>query len=205
MTDLNSADSFPLSNDRSIEASKVRLNKVRLSKLRLNADTKGRLVGLLGLAALSAWISVSLSSNLYLSVLSQHWPRATARIISSGVYTSGSSGESSWAPGVDYEYEVGGASHRSSNIRYLMRTFYDVESAAEVQAAYPVGRQVSVAYDPRNPNRSVLEPGVPPGMWSQAVIPLFLCGLCGYILFEIAYPRRRILLQSYALGGDCEE
>ena len=205
MTDLNSAEQpFPRSNDRSIEASKVRLNRIRLHKVRLNPDTKGRLIGLIGLAALSVWITVSLSSNLYFSVVSQHWPRATARIISSGVYTSGSSGESSWAPAVDYEYEVGGASHRSSNIRYLMRTFYDVESAAEVQAGYPVGRQVSVAYDPRNPNRCVLEPGVPPGMWSQAVIPLLLCSLCGYILFEIVHPRRRVLLQSYAIG-DCEE
>ncbi len=200
MTDLNSVDSFPRSNERPIEASKVRLNR-----LQLNADTRGRLVGLLGLAALSIWMSVSLSTNLYFSVVSQHWPRATARIMSSGVYTGGPGGESSWAPAVDYVYEVGGAPHRSSNIRYLMRTFYDVESAADVQAVYPVGSLVSVAYDPGNPNRSVLEPGVPRGMWSQALIPLFLCSLCGYILFEIAYPHRRILLRSFAMGGDCED
>ena len=196
MTDLNSArQSLPLSNDRPIGA----------SKLRLSSDTKGRLVGFVGLAALSIWISVNLLTNLYFSVVSQHWPRATARIVSSGVYGSGSGVGTSWAPAVDYSYEVGGTSHHSSNIQYLMRTFYDVDSATEVQTAYPVGRVVSVAYDPGNPNRSVLEPGVPRGMWPRAVIPLFFCVLCGYILFEIANPRHRILLQTYATALECED
>ncbi len=196
MTDLNSAEqSLPLSNDRSTTASRARMS----------SDTKGRLVGLVGLAALSIWLSVNLFTNLYFSVVSQHWPRATARVTSSGIYSSGLGVETSWAPTVDYSYEVGGTSHHSSNIRYLMRTFYDVDSATEVQTVYPVGRIVSVAYDPGNPNRSVLEPGVPPGMWPRAVIPVFFCALCGYIFFEIVNPQSRILLQTYALGGNCED
>ncbi len=88
--------------------------------------------------------------------------------------------------------------HRSSNIRFLMRTFYNADDASEVQAPYPVGRQVTVAYDLRDPNLSVLEPGVPRGMWKQGLIPLFFCGLCGYIFFEIRHPQRRLLLSNPA-------
>jgi hypothetical protein len=169
-----------------------------------DSDTKGRLVGLLGLAALSVWIIVSISTNIYFSIVSQHWPTATARVTSSGVYTHGKGVGVSWNPVVEYEYEAGGAIHHSSKIRYLMRAFYDSDEANDVQSVYPAGRTVSVSYDPHDPERSVLEPGLPPGMWTQALIPLFFCGLCGYIFFEITHPERRLLLRSNPVEGDYE-
>lgn len=187
MTGLNSErQPFPLQN-HSREGSKLR---------KLEPDTKGRLVGFVGLAALSFWIVASISSNLYFSVVSAHWPKAAARVVSSGVYSNGKGVGVSWTPKVEYEYEAEGSVRHSSNIRYLMRAFYDADSAAEVQESYPEGRLVSVAYDPQDPSRSVLEPGLAPGMWTQGLIPLFFCGLCGYIFFEITHPDRRILLHS---------
>ena len=171
----------------------------------LDPDTKGRLVGLLGLAALSIWIIVSISTNIYLSVVSRHWPTATARITSSGVYAHGKGVGVSWNPVVEYEYEVGGAIHHSSKIRYLMRAFYNVDEANDVQSVYPTGRTVTASYDPQDPERSVLEPGLQPGMWTQALIALFFCALCGYILFEITHPERRLLLRSNPVDADYED
>lgn len=50
---------------------------------------------------------------------------------------------------------------------------YEQEEAQAVLADYPPEAQTTAAYDPRNPARSVLEPGVPPGMWKKALIPPF--------------------------------
>jgi hypothetical protein len=197
VTGLNSAQpSCPLQNNSSGDGSVSR---------KLDPDTKGRFVGLLGLAALSLWIVVSISSNLYFSIVSAHWPKATARVTSSGVYSNGKGVGVSWTPKVEYAYEAGGSVHHSSKIRYLMRAFYDVDSASEVQASYPEGRVVSVAYDPQDPSQSVLEPGLAPGMWTQGLIPLFFCGLCGYIFFEITNPHRRVLLRSNPVEADFED
>jgi uncharacterized protein DUF3592 len=171
----------------------------------LDSDTNGRFVGLMGLGLLSLWLVLHLSSNFYFSIVSQHWPRATARVLSSGVYASGAGAGATFTPQVKYEFETAGKSYESTNIRYLLRTSYNAASAAEVQSSYPVGREVSVAYDPQDPSRSVLEPGVPQGMWTQALIPLFFFGLCGYIFYEITHPQRRVLLGTYGMAAGRDE
>ena len=159
----------------------------------------------MGLGLLSLWLVLHLSSNFYFSVASTHWPKTTAHVVSSAVYASGAGAGATFSPQVKYEFETAGKSYQFNNIRYLLRTFYNVDSATEVQASYPVGSIVSVAYDPQDPSRSVLEPGVPQGMWLQALIPLFFFGLCGYIFFEITHPHRRVLLGTYGAGAAEDE
>ena len=161
----------------------------------MNSDIKGRLVGLFGLGIITVWLTASIASNFFYSLTSRHWPKAPAHITYSGV-VAGMSNVGTWAPDVEYEYQVGGKAYHSASIRYPMPTFYDEDAAAEVQAAYTKGREVAVAYDPRDPSRSVLETGVPPGMWNQALIPLFFWVLSGYIFYEINHPGRRLLLRS---------
>jgi len=176
------------------------------SKLRaLDSDTKGRMFGLLGLVAFALWIVISICSNLYLSIASTHWPKTTARILSSGVYRNGKGVGVSWNPEVKYQYAIGGTTYQSANVRFMRRVFYDSESANDMQAPYPAGHVVSVSYDPQNPNRSVLEPGLAPGMWTQGLIPLFFIALCGYIFFEITHPERRFLLATVTSGRDYEK
>jgi hypothetical protein len=188
--------SFAVSNNRASE-------NTGLSNL--DSDTKGRFVGLFGLAIFSVYVAVSLSANFYFSVISAHWPTTIARVVSSGVYTNGKGVGVSWTPKVEYEYEVGGTTHHSEKIRFLMRTFYDQDSAADVEAPYAAARSVSVFYDPQDPDRSVLEPGIPPGMWTQGLIALFFFGLCAYIFFEITHPERRLLLHSNPTGERNDE
>ncbi len=160
----------------------------------MNPATKGRLIGLLGLASIALWLTLSLGSGFYLCLESLRWPTVPVRITSSDVSTGVSNMGRWWQPELIYEYQVGGQGYRSSSIRYLMPAFYRGEDARQIQAAYPAGALVQAAIDPHNPSRSVLEPGIPGGMWWRGLIPLFFWGLTGYIFYEIRNPQRRILL-----------
>jgi hypothetical protein len=166
----------------------------------MNSDTKARLIGLFGLGVITVWLTADIGSSFFYSLASRHWPKTPARITYSGV-VAGTSNAGTWfAPDVEYEYEVAAKTYHSANIRYPMQTFYVEDAATEVHAPYSKGRQVDVAYDPRDPSRSVLETGIPPGMWHQALIPLFFWTLSGYIFYEINRPGRRFLLRSNPEG-----
>ena len=60
------------------------------------------------------------------------------------------------APGL-YEYEVEGTRYRSSRVRIAE----PLTGLLAPAASLPPGQQVSVAYDPREPEHAVLEPGTP--------------------------------------------
>lgn len=162
----------------------------------MNSDSKARLVGLFGLGVVAVWLTAGIGSGFYRSLASQHWPKVTAHITSSQVNTGTSNAGTWWAPSVGYEYEIAGKTYASSTIRYLMPHFYQESPAADVTIPYQTGSDVRVAYNPRNPGESVLEPGVPAGMWKQALIPLFFWGLVAFLHFEITHPEKRRLLQS---------
>jgi hypothetical protein len=162
----------------------------------MNSDTRIRFVGLFGLGSVAVWLTLSLGSCLYLCLTSLHWPTVPVQVTLSGVNTGSSNLGNWWSPDVRYEYQLDGHVYRSSNVRYLMPVFYHREEATAVQAAYPLGTQTKAAYDPHNPERSVLEPGVPPNMWERALIPVFFWALTAYILYEIKHPARRVLLRS---------
>ena len=161
----------------------------------MNSDTRIRSIGLIGLGALAVWVTLSLSASFFLCLNSLRWPTVPVRIVSSGVSTGTSNIGHWWAPEVEYEYAVSGHVYRSTNIRYFMPTFYQQEEARAVRAAYPNGTEAKASYDPHNPSRSVLEPGLPAGLWERALIPAFFWGLIGYILFEMKNPERRLLLR----------
>ena len=163
----------------------------------MNSDTKARLLGLLGLGSIAVWLTISLGSAFYFCISSLHWPKVPVHVISSGVNTGNSNVGKWWTPDVEYEYRLNGHAYRSATIRYLMPPFYEKEEAQAVLAAYPTEAQTTAAYDPQDPARSVLEPGVPPSMWKKALGPLFFWILTAYIYFEIVHPERRILLHSY--------
>lgn len=66
----------------------------------------------------------------------------------------------SYAPHVEYEYEVNGTTYRSTTIQPGTRTFISSRGKAEAEVArYAPGSEVSVFYDPANPAEAVLQPG----------------------------------------------
>ncbi len=162
----------------------------------MNADSNARFVGLFGLGVVAVWLTVGIGSGFYRCFASLHWPKALAHVTSSQVNTGPSNVGTWWAPAVEYQYVIGGAAYRSSTIRYLMPHFYQESPAADVVAPYPAGTDVQLSYDPKNPAESVLEPGVPRGMWKQALIPAFFWALVAFLHFEITHPAKRRLLLS---------
>lgn len=84
------------------------------------------------------------------------WPVTTGAVGESEV-VSGS--ESSEFPRVIYTYSVDGRKFTSSRISpWVISTN---ARAAAIVAKYPVGKSVSVSYDPDRPERSLLEPEMP--------------------------------------------
>ena len=160
----------------------------------MNSASKGRFLGLVGLASIAVWLTLSLGNAFYLCFQSLRWPTVPVRVISSGVSTGTSNIGQWWAPDVKYEYDLAGHEYESSSIRYMMPVFYHEEQARLVQASYPAAAHAVAAYNPQNPAQSVLEPGVPSGMWLRALIPLFFWSLTGYIYWEINHPERRVML-----------
>jgi len=162
----------------------------------MTSDTKARFLGLIGLGTIAVWLTLSLGSGFYLSIMSLRWPKVPVRVISAGVSTASSTLGNLWAPDVEYAYSVKGQAYHSDTIRYLMPPFFEKDQAQAVLAAFPPQAQTRAAYDPQDPARSVLEPGVPAGMWGRILIPLFFWLLTAYIFYEIVHPDRRMLLTS---------
>jgi Protein of unknown function (DUF3592) len=160
----------------------------------MSSDTKGRFVGIVGLGTIAVWLTLSLGTEFYWSLMSRQWPVVPVRITSSAVVTGVSTIGHWWTPEVEYKYGFAGRTYRSSNIRFLMPPFSREDDARSVEAEYPRGAFAKAACDPDDPSRSVLEPGVPRGMWKQALIPVFFWVLTAYFRFEATHPDRRVLM-----------
>ncbi len=160
----------------------------------MSSDTKGRFVGIVGLGSIAVWLTLTLGIGFYRSLVSQNWPVVPVRITSSAVVTGVSTVGHWWTPEVQYEYRLAGQTYRSSTIRFLMPVFYGEDDARSIASAYPQDGTAKTAYDPDDPSRSVLEPGVPRGMWKQATIPVFFWMLIAYLYYEATRPHRRVLM-----------
>jgi Protein of unknown function (DUF3592) len=71
-------------------------------------------------------------------------------------------------PGVAYAFEVCGKKYRGERI-----SVGEVAGNCTIEttlARYPVGKDVTVFYDPNDPSRSVLERDLPPGFWKGMFI-----------------------------------
>ena len=90
----------------------------------------------------------------------QAWPSTEGLILVSEVRDEG--GENGWRAHVSYRYEVGGRLYESSRIAVAVE--YGRESLhahQELAARFPVGAQVTVYYNPRNPADAGLIKGDP--------------------------------------------
>jgi hypothetical protein len=106
------------------------------------------------------------------------WLPAPGKIISSRVEarevrSSGSGSESSDAteirnfPAITFEYKVGGKKFQSS--RYSVQENLGNFEVAETLARFPRGADVTVFYDPGNPNKAVIERTMPAGAFKFMV------------------------------------
>ena len=146
-----------------------------------SVDARKRWIARLGFGAASAvclWIVIPLSVSLVSSWLqgraSAGWPKAPGRMIT-GSIDRPMHRPRDYTLQFRFEFTVGGRRHEGTQIN--AGDVMDTSRFAELQNRYAAGRMVSVAYDPADPSRSVLEPGVTPGHWFLFLVPPVLYGM----------------------------
>ncbi|NJN80338.1 MAG: DUF3592 domain-containing protein [Anaerolineales bacterium] len=91
----------------------------------------------------------------------QNWLSTTGTILMSSVQSrrSSSSGGYSDYPVIVYQYQVNGQSYQSQRLK-AGEQFFNVNVSWQAQETinkYPIGKEVTVYYDPNNPAESALE------------------------------------------------
>jgi hypothetical protein len=92
----------------------------------------------------------------------QKWPQVKAKIRSFDLrFSSGGAPEAggSWVPKIEYEYEVDGTMYLGKRLSYGKTNSIFKQGVIEYRDMYPVGEYVTVIYNPRKPEDSVLEIG----------------------------------------------
>ena len=97
---------------------------------------------------------------------STDWPPTEGSVTASGVDMQNDTDTERrtralrYSPAVSYSYDVDGTTY-SSDLLGFVRLWTDDESGAHrIARRYPVGQAVTVYYDPGDPSRAVLDPGV---------------------------------------------
>lgn len=118
--------------------------------------------------ALCAWSFLQISE----AVASSSWPTVDGQITGSVVKEtlrpgSNQSGlrKKSYRPQIAYRYQVDGTVYEAAKVAYGEGAFPSKSPARAVQSRYPVGKPVSVAYNPADPKTAVLEPGATAKAW----------------------------------------
>ena len=125
-----------------------------------------------GIAILAVGISLSAgyARDIYFGWKSKLWPRTQGRVIEWGMDVGAKIGTEDNSAVVGYEYEVGGVRYTSRRLDYAGRgAGYGVNM---VLARYREGEVVGVSYDPGEPARALLEPGIALGN-----VLRLMCGL----------------------------
>jgi hypothetical protein len=114
---------------------------------------------------------------------SLNWPTAPGRITRSGVDVSVHVERShggdrrrtsrSYSAVVQYEFAVAGRTFSGTRITVISEQFGSKAWAETTSAKYPIGREVTVSYNPERPDSCVLEPG----RWGGAGFLLILAGI----------------------------
>ncbi len=85
------------------------------------------------------------------------WPRARGTITSSDVRPTVEVGY--YVPEVSYRYAVEGTDFTGDAIQSTRIAYSSETDAREIAARYPIGTEVEVRYDPRDPSSAMLELG----------------------------------------------
>lgn len=151
------------------------------------------MVGIIAAAAFYKWLQVRAASQ---------WPETTGKVVVSMSETrsvktfddnrSGGRGEEqrNFAK-IVYEYQVSGQKMRASRVSIGEDLGnFEVE---ETIARYPVGKIVTVFYNPRRPGEAVLERDLPKGMFG-CVVWMVVIGVAGILLAFFGFNQISIFL-----------
>jgi len=102
------------------------------------------------------------------------WPAADGVVTRSEVTRStDSDGGDSYSPEITYTYTVNNEQLANKTIKFGENSYSSRKKAEGIANSYPVGKNVTVYYDPQQPEKSVLEPGVSAGSYIVIGIGIF--------------------------------
>ena len=147
-------------------------------------------IGGFGLAVLAIVVS-----SLREAAAMKRWPVAEGRVLSAKVekyrqsVSRGTGGARDrmtlYRPVLLYEYEVAGKRFRGSRVAQSPGLDRGVpEFAQKLVDRYPVGSAVTVLYNPKRPDESVLEPRVPGSWIFGAAVGVALLVLAAYTYYR---------------------
>lgn len=84
---------------------------------------------------------------------------AAGMVTASRVESSSSSDGTTYGAQVEYDYEINGQSYQGDRYSYFSFSTSSRDHAQDIVDRYPVGREITVHYDPDEPEDSVLETG----------------------------------------------
>ncbi len=90
---------------------------------------------------------------------SKKWPQSEGVVTSSEIIKSSDSDGTSYRAKITYNYQVDDKTYSSNKISFGEYSSPNKNKAQDIIDKFPVGN-VTVFYDPEDPARSVLEPGV---------------------------------------------
>ncbi len=76
-----------------------------------------------------------------------------------------SDGGDTYSPEVTYQYRIQDSVYENTTIKFGENAYSSRRKADGIAANYPIGKNVTVYYDPEKPERAVLEPGVSAGSY----------------------------------------
>jgi Protein of unknown function (DUF3592) len=111
---------------------------------------------------------------------SKYWPSVVGTVISSAVEQRNPKNKKVHSAAVRYTYNVGGKEYQSDRIFWAPNEGTE-KKMAEIVAAYPVGKDIWVQHDRKQPASAVLEPDKNTGL-----SPLVIYYAAGMMLVGIA-------------------
>lgn len=106
--------------------------------------------------------------------ISAKWQSVTAVVDSSNFTTSYSRHSHNYSPHVQYHFNAGGTTHKSSRISFPDPSFGKQSEAEALVAKYPPNSLTTAYFDPKNPDESCLVTGESAALGKEGLIALVL-------------------------------
>ncbi len=118
------------------------------------------------------------------------WPAVRGKVLVASVQRyqprPGQNASVRYTPLITYQYEVAGQPLTGQKVDFRPPRSYATAAEAEaIVAAYPVGSEVKVTYNPLGPQQAALDRGRPIGYHTELVSGLLLLA-CGAVMIVVA-------------------
>lgn len=117
-----------------------------------------------------AWFDWVWATSVVNQIRTLSFPSVSGQVISSEIVEEPGDETVLYRPDVKYGYVVGNGEFVSHQISQWAESSSFKKESQKVVEQYPVGRQVTVYYSPRDPSHAVLEPGFHPNNFLVALL-----------------------------------